>query len=193
MATSIADDLRCSICLDLFTQPKILPCCHTFCKACLELLVERDQRGKLSLSCPNCRKRYVLRGGVHNIPNNLALENILATLRTQREPPKPLILCCSKHTDEEVRLYCHKCKKGICRECAITAHHKHPITPLVKYTKSSLKDVLQDLRTKEDMLESHIKTLEDQQVLVRVKQPLIMHVTPLKPLLSNIGGIFFTI
>lgn len=30
--------LRCSVCLDDFKDPKVLPCCHTFCKHCLEKL-----------------------------------------------------------------------------------------------------------------------------------------------------------
>ena len=32
--------LRCSVCLDIFKEPKVLPCCHTFCKACLERILD---------------------------------------------------------------------------------------------------------------------------------------------------------
>ena len=28
--------LTCSVCLELFSEPKVLPCCHTFCLKCLE-------------------------------------------------------------------------------------------------------------------------------------------------------------
>ena len=33
--------LRCSVCLDDFKDPKVLPCCHTFCKKCLDKIQSR--------------------------------------------------------------------------------------------------------------------------------------------------------
>ena len=53
------DDLRCSICLETFKEPKVLPCCHTFCKGCLSKLpvmkkplAELSIRGEqLSVDC----------------------------------------------------------------------------------------------------------------------------------------------
>ena len=29
------EELTCSICLDRFSNPKVLPCLHSFCKTCL--------------------------------------------------------------------------------------------------------------------------------------------------------------
>ena len=45
-----AGDLRCSICLKTFKEPKVLPCCHTFCKGCLsQLPVIKKPRMELSV------------------------------------------------------------------------------------------------------------------------------------------------
>ena len=55
----LADQLECSICLDPFTNPKLLQCFHVFCKDCLEPLVCQNQHG-LSLRCPNCRRSTLL-------------------------------------------------------------------------------------------------------------------------------------
>ena len=48
----LEDQLTCGICLDSYTEPKLLQCFHVFCKQCLERLVVRDRQG-LSLHCPS--------------------------------------------------------------------------------------------------------------------------------------------
>ena len=50
----VEDQLNCSICLDVYTDPKMLHCFHVFCQTCLRKLVFRDEQGQLVLSCPNC-------------------------------------------------------------------------------------------------------------------------------------------
>lgn len=32
----ISEELKCSICLDFFTNPRTLPCQHSFCEQCLK-------------------------------------------------------------------------------------------------------------------------------------------------------------
>ncbi|CAF1022232.1 unnamed protein product [Brachionus calyciflorus] len=44
------DILNCSICLDRYKEPKILPCHHSFCAACINRLKING-----SVTCPNCR------------------------------------------------------------------------------------------------------------------------------------------
>ena len=57
MAESIkAIQKHCSICLDTYTDPKLLQCFHVYCRKCLVKLVDRDQQGQLFLSCPICRQ-----------------------------------------------------------------------------------------------------------------------------------------
>ena len=51
----LEDQLTCGICLDSYTEPKLLQCFHVFCKQRLERLVVRDPKG-LSLHCPSCRR-----------------------------------------------------------------------------------------------------------------------------------------
>ncbi len=50
-------ELRCTVCLELFKEPKLLPCCHTFCKSCLEGILERSEV-KEKLVCPQCRGEH---------------------------------------------------------------------------------------------------------------------------------------
>ena len=57
----LEEQLCCSICLDTYTDPKLLQCFHVYCRQCLVLLVVReqdvgDQQGRLTISCPTCRQ-----------------------------------------------------------------------------------------------------------------------------------------
>eukprot|EP00058_Branchiostoma_floridae_P002193 XP_002587681.1 hypothetical protein BRAFLDRAFT_92727 [Branchiostoma floridae] len=67
------EDLSCSICLDLFDRPKVLPCQHTFCHDCL--IDHAARRG--IFKCPNCRLRVQLpRNGVAGLPDNYLVTSL---------------------------------------------------------------------------------------------------------------------
>ncbi|KAM3591693.1 uncharacterized protein V6R79_005890 [Siganus canaliculatus] len=48
----VPQDLTCSICLSLYTEPVVLQCGHSFCRTCLH----QDWRGKMTRICPLCKK-----------------------------------------------------------------------------------------------------------------------------------------
>ena len=37
----VAERLSCAVCMEQFREPKVLPCLHTYCNACLEKLVKK--------------------------------------------------------------------------------------------------------------------------------------------------------
>ncbi|KAK3086505.1 hypothetical protein FSP39_019329 [Pinctada imbricata] len=53
------DYLMCSICLGRYTEPKLLPCGHTFCKRCLTEHVKQTVPGSTcnNFKCPNDRQQ----------------------------------------------------------------------------------------------------------------------------------------
>ncbi|KAM4569330.1 E3 ubiquitin-protein ligase TRIM21-like [Odontesthes bonariensis] len=51
------DQLQCSICLDVFTDPVTIPCGHNFCKRCITLHWDRD----LKYQCPLCKELFSAR------------------------------------------------------------------------------------------------------------------------------------
>ncbi|XP_071811353.1 uncharacterized protein [Apostichopus japonicus] len=107
---------ECSICLDLFKEPKLLPCLHRFCKQCLEPLLE-GQVG--TFECPLCKD-------VCKIPNNridgfktdFHMKSMLQFIQLQKtfenREERECIGCEEKL---KVTAYCFMCKEFLCVQC----------------------------------------------------------------------------
>ena len=116
----LADQLECSICLDSFTNPKLLQCFHVFCKDCLEPLVLRNQHG-LSLRCPNCRRSTLIpANGVSglqpafHVHHLFEIQDALQKVKQGLEGQKTL---CEKCKKREVNGFCRDCGKFVCEAC----------------------------------------------------------------------------
>ncbi|XP_041379739.1 tripartite motif-containing protein 59-like, partial [Gigantopelta aegis] len=53
-ASSIDDQISCSLCLEIFIDPRVLPCGHTFCLTCLQNHIDANNTDD-TFECPNCR------------------------------------------------------------------------------------------------------------------------------------------
>uniref|UniRef100_A0A3B4BRN6 RING-type domain-containing protein n=1 Tax=Pygocentrus nattereri TaxID=42514 RepID=A0A3B4BRN6_PYGNA len=51
------DQLQCSICLDVFTDPVSTPCGHNFCRVCLKECWDSSSR----CQCPVCKTEFPTR------------------------------------------------------------------------------------------------------------------------------------
>ena len=56
---SLEYEITCPVCHEYFVDPKILPCCHYYCKHCVHSLVATAGKGK-PISCPECRRETFL-------------------------------------------------------------------------------------------------------------------------------------
>ena len=48
------NELSCVVCTDVYKQPQLLHCMHTFCSHCIQQLTSK-QDGRLTVVCPVCR------------------------------------------------------------------------------------------------------------------------------------------
>lgn len=66
----IIDITECSICMDVFKDPRVLPCVHTFCLRCLEIFAKNQKPGSF-LPCPLCRVSFTIpKEGLKDMPKN---------------------------------------------------------------------------------------------------------------------------
>ena len=52
----LEQQLTCSVCLDCYTQPRTLPCLHSFCHQCLSHFPVVVEGGSHCITCPVCRQ-----------------------------------------------------------------------------------------------------------------------------------------
>uniref|UniRef100_A0A673HJX9 RING-type domain-containing protein n=1 Tax=Sinocyclocheilus rhinocerous TaxID=307959 RepID=A0A673HJX9_9TELE len=69
MASLSEDDFSCPVCQEIFKNPVVLSCSHSFCKECLQ----QFWRTKKTQECPVCRRR----SSKEQPPHNLALKNLV--------------------------------------------------------------------------------------------------------------------
>jgi len=118
-AASISTDrTTCPICLELFDNPKGLPCLHAFCLKCLQGQFHDKSPGD-KVSCPYCRDDfYIPPDGLRGLRHHFIVQELVD--ERNKRPDS-----CDKHSDKQVELYCHDCNENICIKCLTAVHRNH--------------------------------------------------------------------
>ncbi|KAG9462607.1 hypothetical protein GDO78_013742 [Eleutherodactylus coqui] len=119
-SADLRDELLCSICLSIFTDPVTLRCGHNFCRVCMDEFL-KTQNGAGVYSCPECRavfqERPALQRNVtlHNVaeriqstqPNQEEITGIRCTYCIHSPVPavKPCLLCEASLCDNHLRVH----------------------------------------------------------------------------------------
>ena len=123
------DDMtECSICTEVFTDPRVLPCIHTFCLKCLQHY-GKDGHPGYSLPCPLCRKEFTIPDdGLSGIQKNFFMEKLLhvrkLSARQEAQQNIPCDVCSSdeasaSETVKPASMYCLQCQQNYCEQCSL--------------------------------------------------------------------------
>ncbi|XP_073350542.1 zinc-binding protein A33 [Pagrus major] len=142
------EDLTCPICCDIFTDPVLLSCSHSFCRSCLKRCWDTGLR-----ECPVCRKK----ASKSNVPSNLALKNVCeAVLEVRRQSSllEEEKTNCNLH-GEKFKLFCLVDKQPICVVCQSSKLHKnHDCSPIEEAVLDCKDELSLSLKSLQNKLES---------------------------------------
>uniref|UniRef100_A0A8C6SLS4 Zinc-binding protein A33-like n=1 Tax=Neogobius melanostomus TaxID=47308 RepID=A0A8C6SLS4_9GOBI len=151
MAFRPEEDLTCLICQDIFKEPVVLSCSHSFCKDCLRSW----WREKPTRECPVCMRR----SSKSDPPRNLALRNLCEAYVQQREQKTPEEQVCRVHS-ERLKLFCLTDQQPLCVVCRDSAAHRnHSCKPIEEVTK----DLREKLRKCLEPLTKNLQTAKEVQ------------------------------
>ena len=135
----LEEQLTCPVCLDLYTNPKTLPCLHSFCEACIERFPQDKEGETYYLSCPTCRHRTELPGGgAGAFPVAFTLNNLKEIYSLMKKVSDPQQVTCDNCTTVNATGYCKDCSKFLCQKC-IDGHKGWP--PIAHHQMMNLSAV----------------------------------------------------
>ncbi|XP_028432732.1 nuclear factor 7, ovary-like [Perca flavescens] len=142
MASRSEEDLCCPVCHEVFRNPVLLSCSHSFCKDCLQ----RWWMEKPTLECPLCNRR----SSRDEPPCNLVLKNLCDPFLLERDQRASEALC-SLHS-EKLKLFCLDHQQPVCVVCLHSeTHSNHRIRPIdeaARQHKKELQETLEPLKEK---------------------------------------------
>ena len=162
---AVEKEVTCPLCLEIFKEPKRLPCDHVYCKDCLQGLVAQRSIGR-SISCPECRNvTDIPNNDVSNFPTAFSVNRLVEAFQeTQEESEKHRqvttdnpIKSCKVHATQPLALYCETCKTMLCRDCVLMTkdhamHHYDYIEKFARKYQEKHEKGLQTIKEYEELL-----------------------------------------
>lgn len=175
----LEDITECPICFNIFTDPRVLPCVHTYCRKCIESFCIDKVKGD-EIACPECRKNFTIpEGGVEKLPKHFIMTKLLEmkdlpiaspevppTVNSSDEtcsrfPPS----YCETHREKNLEIYCFNCKTVCCVTCLVDQHNGHKFTEVDKVSnelRAETTNHVKCLTGRIDKNRGRLKHLDDQ-------------------------------
>ena len=143
-------EITCAICHDHYTEPKVLPCLHYYCKKCVHRLTLKTGADG-PFSCPECRSDISLpQGKVEKLPTAFFVNRMKSVYsKLERAHGKVRAKCEMCSVGYRAKAFCRQCTHFICDEC-VKQHHRmktftgHKIASLDQLKEGAKEIVLED-------------------------------------------------
>ena len=117
LLNNLHEEVSCSVCMCKYTDPKQLPCLHSFCLHCLNG-IQRTSGRRDKIACPECRQEINVpdNGNLTALPTNFRINSLLDVLAI-KECNTTGVKCgnCDERTKQSH--YCFQCYAFWCEEC----------------------------------------------------------------------------
>ncbi|XP_020608982.1 E3 ubiquitin-protein ligase TRIM71-like [Orbicella faveolata] len=147
LLNNLHKELSCSVCLITFTDPKQLPCLHSFCLHCLNEILRMSGRKDI-ITCPDCRgeSRVPSSGNLKDLPTNFRINSWLDVLAI-KDCNTTVVKCGNCDKKSAHSLYCFHCCAFWCDDCIsahniIRANKDHRVLAIKDLHDRDIEDVL---------------------------------------------------
>ena len=110
--------ITCPVCLEVFKEPKTLSCLHTYCRECVNKLIQaRATYG--DIQCPECRGVVpVYEKDADKFPTSFLMNSLIDAYEKLTKSSDPSMLCenCGK---DKATAFCSDCTLHICTSCVL--------------------------------------------------------------------------
>jgi hypothetical protein len=111
---------ECSVCAETYSDPRVLPCIHTYCLKCIKRFSENKHPGDC-VSCPLCRKDFVVpEHGIDSLPKNFFIEQLKDLTQTSSIHCEG---CGDTSGEKQATMYCIECQQKFCEAC-VNVHRR---------------------------------------------------------------------
>ena len=144
---NLREEVSCPVCTNIYTDPKHLPCLHSFCLQCLKQW-HRTSHGRDTIRCPKCQavSRISESGDLKDLPTSFYLNGLIDVLAI-KECKSSQVRCgnCDKKSSESS--YCFQCCVFWCEECVIghniiRSNKDHRVLALKDFQEKDYEDVI---------------------------------------------------
>ncbi|XP_044174169.1 E3 ubiquitin-protein ligase TRIM71-like [Acropora millepora] len=144
---NIYEHVCCPVCTNRFTNPKLLPCLHSFCLHCLQR-IQATSGIRDAILCPECRRNFTIpgNGDLNTLPTNFRLNSLLDALPVTECKTRG-VKCGNCDKTRQQSAYCFTCCSFWCDDClpfhnGIRTNKEHHVLALKDFRDEDFENIL---------------------------------------------------